>query len=159
LGLNLRKKIIKRYTWITALCGADKWALRKLQQKHLGGSEKWCWRRKEKLRGTERVRTEQVSYTAKEGRYILNTAKRRKATCFGHILRRNCLLKHVTERKLQRKIEMIGRWGRRRKQLLNDLKGKRRYWKLKEEALDRTLWRTRFGRGYGPDVRQTAQRI
>jgi hypothetical protein len=32
----------------------------------------------------------------------------------------------------------------------------KRYWKLKEEALDRTLWRTRFGRGYGPVVRQTA---
>jgi hypothetical protein len=35
-----------------------------------------------------------------------------------------------------------------------DLKEKRRYWKLKEEALDRTLWRTRFGRGYGPVFRQ-----
>jgi len=23
-------------------------------------------------------------------------------------------------------------------------------WKLKEEAVDRTLWRTRVGRGYGP---------
>jgi hypothetical protein len=45
---------------------------------------------------------------------------------------------------------MTGRRGRRRKQLLDDLKGKRRYWKLKEAALDRTLWRNRFGRGYGP---------
>jgi hypothetical protein len=33
------------------------------------------------------------------------------------------------------------------RQLLDDLKEKKRYWKLKEEALDRTLWRTRFGRG------------
>jgi hypothetical protein len=39
------------------------------------------------------------------------------------------------------------------KQLLDDLKEKRRYWKLTEEALDRTLWRTRFGRGYGPVTR------
>jgi hypothetical protein len=52
---------------------------------------------------------------------------------------------------------MIGRRGRRRKQLLDDLKGKRGYWKLKEEALDRTVWRTRFGRGCGPVVRQTAE--
>jgi hypothetical protein len=52
---------------------------------------------------------------------------------------------------------MTGRRGRRRKQLLDDLKEKRRYWKLKEEALDRTLWRTRFGRGYGPVVRQTTK--
>jgi hypothetical protein len=30
----------------------------------------------------------------------------------------------------------------------HDLKETRRYWKLKEEAQDRTLWRTHFGRGY-----------
>jgi hypothetical protein len=45
---------------------------------------------------------------------------------------------------------MMGRRGRRRKQLLDELKETRGYWKLKEEALDRTLWRTRFGRRYGP---------
>jgi len=39
---------------------------------------------------------------------------------------------------------------------VDDLKEKRGYWKSKEEALDRTLWRTRFGRDYGPVVRQTA---
>jgi hypothetical protein len=48
---------------------------------------------------------------------------------------------------------MTGRRGRRRKQLLDDLREKRRYWKLKGEALGCTLWRTRFGRGYGPVVR------
>jgi hypothetical protein len=42
---------------------------------------------------------------------------------------------------------MTGGRGRRREQLLDDLKEKRIYWKLKEEALDRTLWRNRFGRG------------
>ena len=41
---------------------------------------------------------------------------------------------------------MTGRRGGRRKRLLDDLKEKRLYWKLKEEALDRTRWRTRFGR-------------
>jgi hypothetical protein len=64
----------------------------------------------------------------------------------------------VIEGKLEGRIEVMGGRGRRRKQLLDDLKEKRRYWKLKEEALDRTLWRTRFGRGYGPVVRQTAER-
>jgi hypothetical protein len=52
---------------------------------------------------------------------------------------------------------MTGRRGRRRKQLLDDLKVKKIYWKLKEEALDRTLWKTRFGRGYGPVVRETTE--
>ena len=50
---------------------------------------------------------------------------------------------------------MTGKQGRRRKQTLGDLKETRRYWKLKEEALDRTLWRNRFGRGYGPLVKHT----
>jgi hypothetical protein len=63
----------------------------------------------------------------------------------------------VIEGKLERRIEMTGRRGRRRKQLLDDIKEKRRYWKLKEEALDRTPWRTRFGREYGPVVRQTTE--
>jgi hypothetical protein len=63
----------------------------------------------------------------------------------------------VIEGKLEGRIEMAGRRGIRRKQLLDDLKKKRRYWKLKEEALDCTVWRTRFGRGYGPVVRQTAE--
>jgi len=48
----------------------------------------------------------------------------------------------------------MGRRGRRRKQLLNNLEETRIYCKLKEEALDRTLWRTRFGGGYGPGVIQ-----
>jgi hypothetical protein len=39
-------------------------------------------------------------------------------------------------------------------QLLNDLKETRKYWKLKDEAVDRNVCRTRFGRGYGLVVRQ-----
>jgi len=49
----------------------------------------------------------------------------------------------------------MGRRGRRRKQLVGDHKEKSGYWKLKEEAPDRTQWRTRFGRGCGPLVRET----
>ena len=37
---------------------------------------------------------------------------------------------------------------------LDDFKKPRGHWELKQEALDRSLWRTRFGRGYGPVVRQ-----
>jgi len=51
---------------------------------------------------------------------------------------------------------VTGTRGRRRKQLLDDLKGKRGYRNLEKEALDLTLWRTRFGREYEPVVRLTA---
>ena len=44
----------------------------------------------------------------------------------------------------------MGRRGRRRKQLLNELKEAREYWKMKERALGRTVWKTRFGRCCGP---------
>ena len=69
----------------------------------------------------------------------------RKDNWIGYILRRNCLLQHVIEGKIQGRIEVTGRRGKRRKKLLDDLKEKRGYWKLTEEALDRTLWRTGFG--------------
>jgi hypothetical protein len=92
------------------------------------------------------MRNEEVLQRVKEQRNILHTIKRRKAKWIGHILRRKCLLKHVIEGKLEGRTEMMGRRGRRRKQLLDDLMEKKRYWKLKEEALDRTLWRTRFRR-------------
>ena len=49
---------------------------------------------------------------------------------------------------------MTVRRGRKRKQLLDGLKGKIRYWKLKEDALGCTVWRTVFGKCYGPVVRQ-----
>jgi hypothetical protein len=103
------------------------------------------------------VRNEDVLHRVKEERNIVHTIKRRKANWIGQILRRNCLLKHVIEGKLEGRVEMTGRRGIRRKQLLNDLKEKRGYRSLKEEALDRPLWRTRFARDYGPVVRQTTE--
>jgi len=67
----------------------------------------------------------------------------------GHILRRKCLLKLVTEGE----IEVTRRRGRRRKHLLDDFKETRRYWKLKDAALDRILRTTRFEKYYGPLAR------
>jgi len=49
------------------------------------------------------------------------------------------------------------RRGRRRKKLLDDLNERGGYSHLKEEALDRTKWRARFGRGFGPVVRQITE--
>jgi len=58
-------------------------------------------------------------------------------------------------RKIEGRIEVTGRRGRKSKELLDDLKEKRGYCKLKEEALDRTLWRTCCGGGYRSVLRQT----
>jgi len=55
------------------------------------------------------------------------------------------------------RIKVTGRGGRRRTELQDCLKETRGYWKLKEEAVDRTVWGTGFGRGCGPVVRNTAE--
>ena len=103
------------------------------------------------------LRNEEVLLRVNEQRNILHEIRKRKANCFGHILRRNCLLKQVIEGKLKGKMEVARRRGRRRKKLLDDLKDRRGYSHLKEEALDRTMWRYRFGGGFGPVVRQNTE--
>jgi hypothetical protein len=52
---------------------------------------------------------------------------------------------------------MTGRRGIRRRKLLEDLKERRGYYHLKEEALYGTVWRNRFGRAFGPVVRQNTE--
>jgi hypothetical protein len=86
-----------------------------------------------------------------------NEISKRKANWSGHFLRRNSLLQRVIEGKIQGGIEVTGRQGRRHRKLLDDLNERRGYYYLKEEALDRTMWRARFGRGFGPVVRQTTE--
>ena len=54
-------------------------------------------------------------------------------------------------------MEVTRRRRRRRKKLLDDFKDRRGYSHLKEEALDRTMWRNRFGVGFGPVVRQITE--
>ena len=99
------------------------------------------------------------SIRVEEQRNILHEISKRKANWMGHILRRNCLLQRVTEGKIKGGIQVTGRRGRRRRKLLDDLKERRWYSHLKEEALDRTMWRNRFGGGFGPVVRQNTEWI
>jgi len=155
LDLELRKKLVKCYIWSIALYGAETWTLRAVDQKHLESSEMWCWRRMEKISWTDHVRNEDVLLRVKEQRNILHEIRKRKANWIGHILRRNCLLQRAIEGKVKGGIEVTGRQGRRRRMLLDDLKERREYSHLKEKALDRTIWRARFGGGFGPVVRQT----
>ena len=98
---------------------------------------------------------EEVLLRVKEQRNILHEIRKRKTNWIGHILRRNCLLQRVIKGKIQGEIEVTGRQGRRRRKLLDNLKERRGYSHLKEEALDRTMWRARFGRGFEPVVRET----
>ena len=106
----------------------------------------------EKISWTDHVRNEEVLLRVNEQRNILHEIRKRKANWIGQILHRNCLLQQVNEGKIKGQIEVTRRRGRRRKNLPDDLKDRRGYFHLKEEALDRTMWRNHFGRGFGPVV-------
>jgi hypothetical protein len=104
------------------LYGAETWTLRASDKKYLESFEMWYWRRMEKIN---------------EQRNILHEIQKRKANWIVHILRRNFLLRQVIEGKIKGEIEVTRRRGRRRKKLLDNLKDRRGYSHLKEEALDR----------------------
>jgi len=157
LDLELRKKLVKCYILSIATYGAETWTLRGVDQKHQESPEMWCWRRMEKISWTDHVRNADVLLRVKEQRNILHEMRKRRANWIRHILCRNCLLQRVIEGKIQGGTEVTGRRGRTRRKLLDDLKERRRYSHLKEEALDRTMWRARFGKGFGPVVRQTTR--
>ena len=157
LDLNLRKKLVKCYIWFMDFYGGETWTLRAADQKYLESFEMWCWRRMEKIILTNHVRNEEVLLRVNEQRNILHELRTRKANWFGHILRRNCLLKQVIEGKIKGEMEVTRRGGRRRRKLLDDLKDRRGYSHLKEKALYRTMWRNRFVGDFEPVVRQNTE--
>ena len=100
----------------------------------------WCWRRMEKIKWSEKVTNEQVLGRIGENRTLINNILRREANWSGHILRRNCLLHDANEGQM---MEVKG-VGRTRTQVLDDMRNRRKYWELKEEAEDRNRWRRQF---------------
>jgi hypothetical protein len=100
---------VKFYIWSIALYGAGTWTLRKVDHKYLVSFERWYWKTTEKIIWADRVRKKEVLHRVKEERTVSHTLKSRNANWIGHILRRNCLLKHIIEGKIQG----TGRRGRR----------------------------------------------
>jgi hypothetical protein len=90
----------------------------------------------EKNSWTDCVRNGKVLPNIKEERNILQTVQQMKANWIGHMLRRKYLLKHAAEGRVEIRIDVTGRQGRRWKQRLADLKETRGYGKLIEETLD-----------------------
>jgi hypothetical protein len=74
-----------------------------LETKQLGG----------KLLPHSDLRNKEVLHRFKEERNILHTITRRRANWIGHILRRNCLLKHLIEGKIDGRVEVKGKTRKR----------------------------------------------
>jgi hypothetical protein len=77
----------------------------RINQKYLESFEVWCCGSTEKISWSDCV-TNEVLHRVKEQRNILHTVNKRKANWIGHILRRNCLLKHVVEGKVEGRIDV-----------------------------------------------------
>ena len=142
------KKLVKWHIWSTASCCTATWTLQTINQKYLKSSEMSC--RRTEISCTDHVKNEEVLQRVKKEMNVLHTIKQRGADWTGHNLHRNCLLNHAIEGT----IEVMGTKNRMHKQSLDGLKAKKKYWKLRETALDCILWRTHFAWGYGPVVRQ-----
>ena len=93
----------------------------------------------EKISWTDHMRNEEVLLRVKEQRTILHKRRKGKAYLIGHILHKYSLLQRVIEGKIQGGIEVTRRQGRKRRKQFDDLKERRRYFHMKEEALDRTM--------------------
>ena len=137
MDLNLKKKTYERLLTIV-IRGAEIWTLRKIDENCVESFETWCWInlvvREQKISWNDPVKKEEMLQRLKVDGNIRHKIKRRESIWIGHILRRDCLLKHVIEGKLG---AMRGS-GKGYEERLDDCKEKRRH-KLKEEALDYTL--------------------
>jgi len=79
------------------------------------------WRRME-ISWTVRVKNGEVLHRVKMERHIVHTVKWKNTNWIDHILRRNCLLKHIIKGQIEGSVEVTGRRGRRNKQILYVLK-------------------------------------
>jgi hypothetical protein len=73
--------------------------------------------------------------------------------CIGNILFTNGLLRHSIEENKRRDTSGVKTW-KKSEHLLDDRRERRRCWNLKEEALDLTVWKTRYEESYGRVARQ-----
>ena len=93
----------------------------------------WCLRVIEKIKWSEKLSNEQFLERIGEKRTHLHNMLRRNANWIGHIQRKNCLLHDAIEGQMT---EMNG-VRRRRKELFDDFRNRRKYWELKAEIEER----------------------
>jgi hypothetical protein len=118
LDFNLRKKLIKCHIYSIAFCSAGSWILHKIDQKYQESFEMWCWKRM-KISWTDRLKR-RILRRAKTETKFLHKTRRWKPNWISYIWHRNYPIKHA----VLGKTEGTRRGGRKRKQLLEDLKGK-----------------------------------
>ena len=134
LRMELKKRFVKSFIWSVALYGSETWTIKAADKKHLEAFEMWIWRRMLKISWRDHKTNEEVLRMVEEERTLITTIRRQK-TWIGHILRGNGLLKDIMEGKFEGRRPR----GRKRKSMLDDLKGGRTYQEMKRVAMNRTV--------------------
>jgi len=104
------------------------------------------------ISSTDRVEKEEALHRVRKESSVLQKIKPRKDNRIGHTYHRLCILKHLIEGKFK-----VLEEGEDVSSYRIHLRQREKNWNLKDEAVDCTFWRIRFGRGYGHAVRQTKQ--
>ena len=139
LNKELRKRLAKCYIWSVALYGAETWTLRREDERRMEALEMWIWRKMEGIKWVDKVRNEEVLGRIGEERKILAMIKQRKKNWVGHCLRReNSIVRDC----LEGMVSGRGSRGRRRRQLLDNVKVDNEYAATKRLAEDREIWRS-----------------
>ena len=97
LEKELTKRLVKCFVWNVTLSGAETWTLRRNEQKRLEAFVMWIWRKTERVKWTDKIKSTVVLERVGEGRKIVELIKKRKINWLCHWLRRNCLLKDALE--------------------------------------------------------------
>ena len=137
LNLKLKKRLVKSLIWSVALYGAETWTINAADKRKLESFEMWIWRRMLRISWREHRRNDDVLQEVEEERNLINVIKGRQKNWIGHVLRGEGLLREVIEGRYQGTRAR----GRRRKAMLDDLRGNRSYLQLKRLAQDRGRWR------------------
>ncbi|KAJ4443847.1 hypothetical protein ANN_05634 [Periplaneta americana] len=117
--------------------GTETWTLRRSEEKRLEAFEMWIWRRMERVKWTDRIRNKAVLERVGEETMMLKLIRKRKRNWLGHWLRRNCLLKDALEGMVNgRRVR-----GRRRYQMIDDIKIYGSYEETKRKVENRKDWR------------------
>ena len=122
--------------WSVLLYGSETWTLKTADVKRLESFEMWVWRRMGKISWTERVSNDEVLRIVGEERTLIKTCKERQKKWIGHIHIHDGLLKDVIEGRLEGKRPR----GRKRIMMLDSIKGREPYQRMKERAQDRQGW-------------------
>ena len=136
LDLKLKKRLVKSLIWSVVLYGAETWTMKAADKKKLESFEMWIWRRILGISWRDHRSNEDVLRKVNEERHLMTVIKRRQKNWIGHILRGESMFKEVIEGRFEGRRPR----GRRRKSLLDDLKGNKSYHQLKRLAQDRRAW-------------------